>query len=98
LFVFMLVIPIVGLCSLHSELDNMGPKRGIHTVERAQETDSLNLENKSVITSPVSPQAPQATNNNTGRLHTKKEQRSGNTLYQELSFQVCVKVLLSTSV
>ncbi|XP_063910982.1 JNK-interacting protein 3 isoform X4 [Zophobas morio] len=73
--------------SLHSELDNMTTKKGINYVERGQETDSLNLENKSVITSPVSPPGPQPTNNNTGRLHTKKEQRSGNTLYQELSFQ-----------
>lgn len=72
--------------SLHSELDNID-KKGLNLVERGQETDSLNLENKSVITSPVSPPEKQ-TNNNTGRLHTKKEQRSGNTLYQELSFQV----------
>ncbi|XP_044270780.1 JNK-interacting protein 3 isoform X2 [Tribolium madens] len=67
--------------SLHSELDNLDKK----LVERGQETDSLNLENKSVITSPMSPPGQQTTNNNTGRL--KKEQRSGNTLYQELSFQ-----------
>ncbi|XP_008190561.1 JNK-interacting protein 3 isoform X2 [Tribolium castaneum] len=67
--------------SLHSELDNLDKKM----VERGQETDSLNLENKSVITSPVSPPGQPTTNNNTGRL--KKEQRSGNTLYQELSFQ-----------
>lgn len=59
--------------------------RGVRTVERSQETDSLNLEHKSVITSPISPPAP--TNNNTGRVQTRREQRSGNTLYQELSFQ-----------
>ena len=84
----------VNNCSLHSELDNMTTKKGINYVERGQETDSLNLENKSVITSPVSPPGPQPTNNNTGRLHTKKEQRSGNTLYQELSFQVGIVLKL----
>lgn len=73
--------------SLHSELDNMKDK--IHTAEKSLETDSINLENKSVITSPVSPQTSSQVNNNlSGRVHTKKEQRSGNTLYQELSFQV----------
>lgn len=70
--------------SLHSELDNM--KEAVTKVERGQTTDSLNLENKSVITSPMSPQAPQQNNNS--RLNTKKEQRSGNTLYQELSYHV----------
>lgn len=60
-------------------------------VEKSQETDTINLENKSVVTSPVTPTAP-AQNNNTGRVHTKKEQRSGNTLYQELSFQVCQNI------
>ncbi|KAK4877657.1 hypothetical protein RN001_010163 [Aquatica leii] len=69
--------------SLHSELDNV--HRGVHTVERAQETDSVNLEHKSMVTSPVSP--PALANNNAGRVQTRKEQRSGNTLYQELSFQ-----------
>lgn len=69
--------------SLHSELDNVN--RAIHTVERSQETDSLNLEHKSMVTSPVSP--PAQVNNNTGRVQTRREQRSGNTLYQELSFQ-----------
>lgn len=74
-------------------MDNL--KDGISMVEKAQETDAVNLENKSVVTSPISPpqQPQQNTNNNTttGRVHTRKEQRSGNTLYQELSFQVCVK-------
>lgn len=70
-------------CSLHSEFDNV--KDAVTKVERSQETDSLNLENKSVVTSPVSP--PQSNNNS--RVKTKNEQRSANTLYQELSFQVC---------
>ncbi|CAH1995293.1 unnamed protein product [Acanthoscelides obtectus] len=69
--------------SLHSELDNMNSS-GVLKVERGQATDSLNLENKSVVTSPMSPSAPQQNNNS--RLNTKKEQRSGNTLYQELSY------------
>nr|CAI5869510.1 unnamed protein product [Callosobruchus analis] len=67
--------------SLHSELDNMNSsKDDVLKVERGQATDSLNLENKSVVTSPMSPPAPQQNNNS--RLNTKKEQRSGNTLYQ----------------
>lgn len=75
--------------SLHSELDHMNLKDRLSTVEKAQETDSVNLENKSVVTSPVVPQPPTQPNaNHTGRVHTRKEQRSGNTLYQELSFQV----------
>ncbi|XP_066147716.1 JNK-interacting protein 3 isoform X2 [Euwallacea fornicatus] len=72
--------------SLHSEMDNMD-KPPVLKVERAQETDSINLENKSVVTSPVSPPSSQSNNNTGGKLHTTKEQRSGNTLYQELSFQ-----------
>ncbi|KAK9695935.1 JNK-interacting protein leucine zipper II [Popillia japonica] len=71
--------------SLHSEMGRA--KESVHTAEKAQETDSVNLENKSVITSPISPQAPSRTNNHIGRVHTRKEERSGNTLYQELSFQ-----------
>ncbi|CAG9816038.1 unnamed protein product [Phaedon cochleariae] len=67
--------------SLHSEFDNM--RDGVLKVERGQTTDSPHLENKSVVTSPVSPQTPQ---NNNSRMNTKKEQRSGNTLYQELSY------------
>lgn len=78
--------PLLLGFSLHSELDNLNSKEGVNMVEKAQETDTVNLENKSVVTSPVSP--PQPANNNSGRVHTKKEQRSGNTLYQELSFQV----------
>lgn len=72
-------------CSLHSELDN-SPKESVTKVERGQTTDSLNLENKSMVTSPVSPQAP--TTNSSSRINTKKEERSGNTLYQELSYHV----------
>lgn len=63
-------------------------KEAVTKVEKGQTTDSLNLENKSVITSPMSPQAPQQNNNS--RLNTKKEQRSGNTLYQELSYHVSI--------
>ncbi|KAI4471686.1 jnk/sapk-associated protein [Holotrichia oblita] len=71
--------------SLHSEMGRA--KDSVHTAEKSQETDTVNLENKSVITSPISPQAPAKTNNHIGRVHTRKEERSGNTLYQELSFQ-----------
>ncbi|XP_056648463.1 JNK-interacting protein 3 isoform X2 [Diorhabda sublineata] len=68
--------------SLHSELDNV--RDGVLKVERGQATDTINLENKSVITSPVTPQQPMQNNNS--RINTKREQRSGNTLYQELSY------------
>ncbi|CAG9856362.1 unnamed protein product [Phyllotreta striolata] len=67
--------------SLHIEVNSL--RDGIDKVERGQTTDSLNLENKSVVTSPISPQPVQ---NNNSRMNTKKEQRSGNTLYQELSY------------
>lgn len=77
---------------MHSELDNVKDK--IHTAEKSLETDTINLENKSVITSPISPPSSSHVNNNlSGRVQTKKEQRSGNTLYQELSFQVKEKIL-----
>ncbi|XP_025833932.1 JNK-interacting protein 3 isoform X2 [Agrilus planipennis] len=79
-------VPTSPVSSSHSS-----PRDGIRTVERGQETDSLNLENKSVITSPISPSEHNVNNNSgnnlSGRVHTHKEQRSGNTLYQELSFQ-----------
>lgn len=64
-------------------------------VERAQATDSLNLANKSVITSPMTPPSSHPSNNNSGRIHTKKEQRSANTLYQELSFQVLLFIIMN---
>ncbi|KAL1518265.1 hypothetical protein ABEB36_001911 [Hypothenemus hampei] len=66
--------------SLHSEMDKV---EQVLRVEKAQETDAVNVENKSVVTSPISP----PNNNKQERLRTKKEQRSGNNLYQELSFQ-----------
>lgn len=75
-----------GKFSLHNEMDSLS-RKPVLKVERAQETDTVNLENKSVVTSPVSPTS-QPNSTSGGRLHTKREQRSGNTLYQELSFQV----------
>ncbi|XP_048525425.1 JNK-interacting protein 3 isoform X4 [Dendroctonus ponderosae] len=71
--------------SLHNEMDSLS-RKPVLKVERAQETDTINLENKSVVTSPVSPTS-HPNSSGGGRLHTKREQRSGNTLYQELSFQ-----------
>lgn len=80
---------------MHSELDNANV-REVLTAEKAQETDTISLEHKSMVTSPVSPQMPPQNNANTGRVQTKKEQRSGNTLYQELSFQVgIIKVMIN---
>uniref|UniRef100_A0A1B0C850 Uncharacterized protein n=2 Tax=Lutzomyia longipalpis TaxID=7200 RepID=A0A1B0C850_LUTLO len=70
-----------GPLSFQNELDN------IQTLEKAAETDSLQQMNQA--TSPQSDQSPVAPAPSTsmGRSMTKKEQRSGNTLYQELSFQ-----------
>ncbi|XP_030754123.1 JNK-interacting protein 3 isoform X2 [Sitophilus oryzae] len=68
--------------SLYKEIDNSASKQEVVKVEKSQETDLVSLENKSMVTSPVTPP-----NNSGGRIHTKKEQRSANTLYQELSFQ-----------
>ncbi|XP_037909219.1 JNK-interacting protein 3 isoform X5 [Hermetia illucens] len=69
-----------GPPSLQNELDN------VQTMERAAETDTLHHINQATSpqseTSPVVPNPPMV-----GRTTTKKEQRSGNTLYQELSFQ-----------
>lgn len=80
-------LTLIWFSSLHSELDNMNSSsKDVLKVERGQATDSINLENKSVVTSPVSPQSPPQNNNS--RINTKKEQRSGNTLYQELSYHV----------
>lgn len=81
--------------SLHSELNEVGDGAGnselLHTpvkmVERGQETDTISLEHKGMVTSPSTPSAPP--NQVMGRSQTKNEKRSANTLYQELSFQVC---------
>ncbi|XP_060519194.1 JNK-interacting protein 3 isoform X2 [Cylas formicarius] len=85
-------VPSSPISSTHSspsflnDMEKAKPKQQVVLkVEKAQETDSVNCENKSVITSPVSPPNSQPINNSTTK--TKKEQRSGNTLYQELSFQ-----------
>jgi chromosome segregation ATPase len=69
-----------GPPSLQNEFDN------IKTVERSAETDKLQQTNQATSpqsdSSPILPSAPSA-----GRTTTKREQRSANTLYQELSFQ-----------
>ncbi|XP_067646410.1 JNK-interacting protein 3 isoform X7 [Eurosta solidaginis] len=81
------------ICSVGSNSDDSGPPSlqneldSLQTVERAAETDTLQQQNQATSpqsdTSPVVPNAPA----NVGRSTTKKEQRSANTLYQELSFQ-----------
>ncbi|GAB0096283.1 JNK-interacting protein 3 [Sergentomyia squamirostris] len=70
-----------GPPSFQNELDN------IQTLEKAAETDSLQQLNQA--TSPQSEPSPvhPPPSSSLGRSMTKKEQRSGNTLYQELSFQ-----------
>ncbi|KQS43272.1 JNK-interacting protein 3 isoform X3 [Drosophila erecta] len=69
-----------GPPSLQNELDNLGgtAERGAGTVEQHQATSP-----QSPDSSPVVPNVP----TNVGRSTTKKEQRSDNNLYQELSFQ-----------
>lgn len=53
----------------------------VRTVERAHQTDPITQQSQA--TSPVVQAAPA----NQGKSQTKSEKRSGNTLYQELSFQ-----------
>ncbi|XP_039485522.1 JNK-interacting protein 3 isoform X2 [Drosophila santomea] len=69
-----------GPPSLQNELDNLGgtAERGAANVEQHQATSP-----QSPDSSPVVPNVP----SNVGRSTTKKEQRSDNNLYQELSFQ-----------
>ncbi|XP_055914746.1 JNK-interacting protein 3 isoform X4 [Eupeodes corollae] len=82
------------ICSGGSNSDDSGPPslqnelESIHTMERSAETDTLHHINQA--TSPQSDECPPIVPNitsNVGRTTTKKEQRSANTLYQELSFQ-----------
>ncbi|XP_061388534.1 JNK-interacting protein 3 isoform X1 [Musca vetustissima] len=81
------------ICSVGSNSDDSGPPSlqnefdNLQTVERAAETDTLQQQNQA--TSPQSDSSPTLPNipSNVGRTTTKKEQRSANTLYQELSFQ-----------
>ncbi|XP_059216427.1 JNK-interacting protein 3 isoform X6 [Stomoxys calcitrans] len=81
------------ICSVGSNSDDSGPPSlqnefdSLHTVERAAETDTLQQQNQA--TSPQSDSSPIVPNipSNVGRTTTKKEQRSANNLYQELSFQ-----------
>ncbi|KAL9907360.1 JNK-interacting protein syd isoform 3-T3 [Glossina fuscipes fuscipes] len=82
------------ICSVGSNSDDSGPPslqnemENIQTVERAAETDSLQQHNQATSphTTETSPIVPNTTSN-VGRTTTKKEQRSANNLYQELSFQ-----------
>ncbi|XP_016999884.2 JNK-interacting protein 3 isoform X4 [Drosophila takahashii] len=72
-----------GPPSLQNELDNLSG-----TVERGAATDPLQQQHQA--TSPQSPDSSPVVPNvptNVGRSTTKKEQRSDNNLYQELSFQ-----------
>ncbi|XP_065095148.1 JNK-interacting protein 3 isoform X3 [Ochlerotatus camptorhynchus] len=68
-----------GPSSLHNELE-------VVTAEKSSETEKMHQVNQA--TSPESEASkPVMTNSIGGKTTTKKEQRSGNTLYQELSFQ-----------
>nr|NP_001163373.1 sunday driver, isoform C [Drosophila melanogaster]ACZ94644.1 sunday driver, isoform C [Drosophila melanogaster] len=72
-----------GPPSLQNELDNLSG-----TLERGAATDALQQQHHA--TSPQSPDSSPVVPNvptNVGRSTTKKEQRSDNNLYQELSFQ-----------
>ncbi|KAH8300512.1 hypothetical protein KR018_010543 [Drosophila ironensis] len=83
------------ICSVGSQSDESGPPslqneldQLAGTVERGAATDALQQQNQA--TSPQSPDASPVVPNapaNVGRSTTKKEQRSDNNLYQELSFQ-----------
>ncbi|XP_023176245.2 JNK-interacting protein 3 isoform X7 [Drosophila hydei] len=83
------------ICSVGSQSDDSGPpslqnelESLAGTVERGAATDALQQQNQA--TSPQSPDMSPVVPNvpaNVGRSTTKKEQRSDNNLYQELSFQ-----------
>lgn len=69
-----------GPSSLHNELDQ------VVTAEKSSETEKMQQVHQA--TSPESEASKPVTTHSTGgKTTTKKEQRSGNTLYQELSFQ-----------
>lgn len=77
---------------MHSELDNINMSAGgsgVKMVEKALETDAISLEHRGTVTSPSTPGSQGPPHQPiTSRSQTKSEKRSGNTLYQELSFQV----------
>ncbi|KAH8246143.1 hypothetical protein KR038_000713 [Drosophila bunnanda] len=84
------------ICSVGSQSDDSGPPSlqneldslAAGTVERGAATDALQQQHQA--TSPQSPDSSPIVPNvpaNVGRSTTKKEQRSDNNLYQELSFQ-----------
>ncbi|XP_045464707.1 JNK-interacting protein 3 isoform X2 [Harmonia axyridis] len=71
--------------SLHSEADI--PPKDINPTDEPS-SNQLSPEAKSTVTSPTSPECPPPSINNVpSRIQTKKEHRSGNTLYEELTFQ-----------
>ncbi|XP_046413580.1 JNK-interacting protein 3 isoform X2 [Neodiprion fabricii] len=89
--------------SLRAEMLDSSNEAAIETSDKSQLTDQPLQENKTtaisrqespetemppVIVTPTTPSGPEKTATTpSGRTRTDKEQRSGNTLYQELSFQ-----------
>ncbi|KAL3274958.1 hypothetical protein HHI36_019734 [Cryptolaemus montrouzieri] len=72
--------------SLHSDADHP-PKKNLLSTEDEQNGAQSSPEIKSSAVSPTSPVESLPLNNNSSRIQTKKEHRSGNTLYEELTFQ-----------
>ncbi|XP_062544717.1 JNK-interacting protein 3 isoform X3 [Armigeres subalbatus] len=70
-----------GPPSLHNELDQ------VVTAEKSSETEKMQQVNQATSPESEASKPPVMTNSIGGKTTTKKEQRSGNTLYQELSFQ-----------
>ncbi|XP_048515745.1 JNK-interacting protein 3 isoform X2 [Athalia rosae] len=89
--------------SLRAEMLDSSSEAAIETSDKSQLTDHPAQENKTtaisrqespetelppVVITPTTPSAPEKiATTPSGRTRTDKEQRSGNTLYQELSFQ-----------
>ncbi|XP_051171638.1 JNK-interacting protein 3 isoform X2 [Leptopilina boulardi] len=88
--------------NLKSELSDSSNETTIETSDKSQLTDRPDHENKTTIVSrhespetevpppivtPTSPTVEKISSTPSGRTRTEREQRSGNTLYQELSFQ-----------
>ncbi|XP_043473008.1 JNK-interacting protein 3 isoform X3 [Leptopilina heterotoma] len=88
--------------NLKSEMSDSSNETTIETSDKSQLTDRPDHENKTTIVSrhespetevpppivtPTSPTVEKISSTPSGRTRTEREQRSGNTLYQELSFQ-----------
>ncbi|XP_033224352.1 JNK-interacting protein 3 isoform X3 [Belonocnema kinseyi] len=90
------------VANLKSEMSDTSCEAAIETSDKSQLTDHPRQENKTTtisrhespetevpppVITPTSPTVEKMASTPSGRSRTEREQRSGNTLYQELSFQ-----------